>query len=128
MDNLTGVNPQGPTGTIIPETNSACNCNIFNSISSKSDISYRGSSWHGTAKNERENLGGNIIFENYERENKFEVEIVGRKNSVIWNHTYSNSIHVDLNHVDRNKLIPADLINIGSINDSSDICAIENIL
>ena len=38
------------------------------------------------------------FFKNTERENNSEVEKVGRKNSVIWDHKYSDSIHVDLNH------------------------------
>ena len=69
-----------------------------------------------------------IFFENTERENNFEVEKVGRKTSVIWNHKYSDSIHVDLNHTNSNKPIPENSTNIGSTNDSSDIFAMEKIL
>ena len=47
---------------------------------------------------ESENLGGNKFFEKTERENISEVEKVGRKNSVILNHKYSDLIHVDQNH------------------------------
>ena len=47
------------------------------------DLSYRGSTCHGTIESESENLIGNKFFENAERENNFEVEKVGHKNSVI---------------------------------------------
>ena len=66
-----------------------------------------------------ENLGGKTIFENAEHKMYFEVEIFGRKNSVVWNHKYSDSIHVDPNHVDSNQFITANLTNIISINDSA---------
>ena len=62
------------------------------------------------------------------RKNDFEVEKVGRKNSVIWNHKDSKSIHVDPNHTKSNQSIQDNLTNIVSISDSSDICAIEKIL
>ena len=65
---------------------------------------------------------------NSERGNNFEVEKVGRKNSVIWDHKDSDSIHVNPNHVKSNQLIPADSTNVVSINDLANICAIENIL
>ena len=55
-----------------------------------SDLAYRSLSWNGAEKSESENLGGNHIFENAERKNIFEVEKVGRKNSVIFNHKDSN--------------------------------------
>ena len=58
-----------------------------------------------------------------ERENNSEVEKVGRKNSVIWYHKYSNLIHVDPNHSDLTQPIPGELKNIRSINDSSYIHA-----
>ena len=67
----------------------------------------------------------------------FEVEKVGRKNSINWNHTdsivnwnrkYSDSIHVDPNHTNWNQPIPSDSTNIRSIHDSADIRAIEKIL
>ena len=63
-----------------------------------------------------DNLGGEKSFENADLESKLEVEKVGRKNSVIWNHKYSESIHVDPNHTDSNKPITDDSTNIGSIN------------
>ena len=47
-----------------------------------------------------DNLGGEKSFENADLESKLEVEKVGRKNSVIWNHKYSESIHVDPNHTE----------------------------
>ena len=72
-----------------------------------------GLSWHGVEKSESENLGGNNIFENAERKNNFEVEKVGRKNSVIWNHNYSNLIQIDTNHANSNQLIPENSTNIG---------------
>ena len=50
IDNCTGVNPQVPIGTIIPETNSANNFVIFDSVIRTSDIVYRVSSWHGAEK------------------------------------------------------------------------------
>ena len=58
----------------------------------------------------------------------FEVEKVGRKNSVIWNCNDSDSIHVDQNHTDSNKQFTSDYTYIGPIHDSSDISAIEKIL
>ena len=53
---------------------------------------------------------------------------IRRKNAVIWNHKDSDSIHVDPNHTILNQTIPDDSTNIGSINDSANICVIENIL
>ena len=100
-------------------------------------------------KFESENLRGNKSFEYAERKNISKVEKVGHRNSVILNHKYSDSIHLDPNHTDLilnlnhkysdsihvdtnqtdlNKPIPANLKNIGSIHDSDDICAIEKIL
>ena len=84
-------------------------------------------SWHGVPKSESENLGGNRIFENTVRENNFEVEEVGRENSVIWNTKYSDSINVDLNHTDLNLPIPDNLTKTGSIHDSHNIHEIEKI-
>ena len=83
IDNHTGMNPQRPIVTMVPESNSARNFYIFNSIKGALDISFRGLPWHIAAKSESENIGGNNIFENAERENNFEVEKVGHKNSVI---------------------------------------------
>ena len=82
------------------------------------------------SENTVENIRGKTNFKNAERENSFEVEKVGRKSSVNWNHTnsiiywkhkYSKSIHVDLNHTDLNQLNPANSINIRSIHDSDNI-------
>ena len=56
-----------------------------------------------------ENLRENNIFENDEHENNFEVEKVGRKNSVIWNHKHSDSVHVYPNHTSLNQPIPSNL-------------------
>ena len=72
-----------------------------------------------------------------ERKHNFKAEIVGRKNSVNWNHTelilncnQSNSdlIHVDPNHTDSNQTIQSDSTNIRSIHDSYNIFAMEKIL
>ena len=77
------------------------------------------------------------MFKNSERRNNFEVEKVGRNNSVNWNHTDlilnwnnkdSNSIRIDLNHKKCNQPIPANLINIKSIHDSDNMREIEKIL
>ena len=70
------------------------------------------------------------FFENTELENNFEVEKVGRKNSIILNHIglnniNNNSIHVDYNHADWNQLIPTNLIKI---NDSADVRALNQLL
>ena len=67
-----------------------------------------------------ENPRGNKNFKNDERKNNFEVEKVGRINSVNCNHTNSiihwnqkcsNAIHVDPNTTNLNQPIPDDLIN-----------------
>ena len=71
IDNSTGGNPHGPIGTITPETNSSSNCNTFDYIISNLYLTYRGFSWDGAVKSERENLGGNNMFENAEHENYF---------------------------------------------------------
>ena len=92
------MKPQEPILTTIPESNSASNCNIFKLVRRTLDLVYRGSQWHDTAKSESENLGGNKIFRNAERENNFKVEKVGHKSSVVWNHKYSESIHIYPNH------------------------------
>ena len=68
------------------------------------------------------------VYENAEHKNIFQAEKVGCKNSVIWNHKYSDLIHVDPNHTNLNQPIQSDLTNIGLINDSADICVIEKIL
>ena len=128
IDNLTGMKTQGHIGNMIPESNSASKCEIFKSTRRTYDISYRVFPYHGPEKSEIKILGGNKTFKNADHENNFEVEKVDRKNSIILNHKYSDSIHVDPNHTDSNQLIPDDLKNIGSINNSDDICAIEKII
>ena len=50
---------------------------------------------------------------------------LGAKQIVIWNHKDSDSIDINPNHNDLNKLIPADPKIIGSINYSANISAIE---
>ena len=57
-----------------------------------------------------------------------EVVKVGRKKYDIWNHNYSESIHVDTNHTDSNQPIPDNSKNIGSIHNLANICAIEKML
>ena len=79
---------------------------------------------------ESEDRDGDRTFKNTGLENNFEVEYFGRENSVVLNHVYSNHIntnsrHLDSNHLDLNQLIPTNLANIGSINDSSKVCAIQ---
>ena len=64
------------------------------------------------------------MFENAEHKNNFEVEKVGRKNSVNWSHKDSNLIHVDPNHAKSNTIIPENSTNLGRINYSADILAI----
>ena len=86
IDNITGMNPQGPIVTTIPVSNRSNNCDILYSVRNMEYISYRGSPWHGAAKIEGENLGGKNNSQNAEHENMFEVDRVGRKKSVIWNH------------------------------------------
>ena len=61
---------------------------------------------------ESENLRGNNIFENDERENNSEAEKAGSKNLVIWDHKDSDSIHANPNHTNSNQLILADSTNI----------------
>ena len=77
-------------------------------------------------KNIVENLRSNKIYKYAEHKNIFEVEKVGHKNSVDWNH--SNSIHIDQNHNGLIQPITHDSTNIGSIHDSAGIRAIGNIL
>ena len=59
------------------------NCIIF-------DLVRRGLQYHFKIKIEGENLVENLrdnnIFKNNDRENNYETEKVGRKNSVRWNH------------------------------------------
>ena len=46
----TGINPQRPIFTTIPNPNSTSNYDIIDSIIVMSDIAYRGLMWHGVAK------------------------------------------------------------------------------
>ena len=85
--------------TMIPEFNKSNNFSIFDLIIRTSDLSYRVSRWHGIVESESENIGGNKIFENAERKNNYSAEIFGRGKSSIWNHKYSNSIHVYPDHI-----------------------------
>ena len=52
IDCHTGMKPQGPIVTTIPESNRANNYVIFNSVSKTSDIYYRVFLWHDTIKSE----------------------------------------------------------------------------
>ena len=129
-DDKIGMNPSRTIRIPRPQITSTRkgSCDIFDLVSRTSDLSYMGFLWYGTDKIESKNLGGNTNFENAESENNFEAENVGHKNSVVWNHKDSDSIHVDPNHTYLNQPIPEDLINIRSIHHSTDICAIEKIL
>ena len=129
-----GVKPSRTIGNKIPQINRTKQeiFNIFNSIKDTFEPAYRSVSWHGTAKSEGEKHGGNRIFKNAELAHYFAVENVGSKNSVISNHVDSNHIstesnHVDLNNEKWNQLIPTNSINIGSINDSSNICELHRL-
>ena len=91
---------------------------------SSEDISDRNAPWHGASKSESENLGGNNGFENAERKNNFEVEKVGRKNSVILNHIDFNHINTNSdnsNHANLNQFIQDDST---TIHDSADSFAL----
>ena len=59
--------------TTMPETKSASNCAIFDTINRMLDIVFRVLLWHFAAKIESKNLGVNKMFEN------FEVEKLGTK-------------------------------------------------
>ena len=135
------MNPQGPISTTIPESKRANNFNIFESVSRASDISYRGFTWHGKMKSESENIVKNLkrrkMFKNTKRKNNSEVEKVGRKKYLIWNHTnlilnwnkkVSKMIHVDTNNTEPNQPITTDSTNTGSIHDSTNNSEIKNIL
>ena len=50
IDNRTGMKPQGPTVTTIPDSNRANNCSIFESVSIALDIVSRFSPWYVTMK------------------------------------------------------------------------------
>ena len=89
--------------------------------------------WHGAVISESDNSGGDRIFKNAGNENIFEVENVGRKNSEVQNHVDFNHIntdsnHANSNHADLNQLISAKLPIIEPNNDSSDFCALQEIL
>ena len=89
--------------------------------------------WHGASKSESENSGGNNGFKNADCKNNYEVEKVGRKNSVILNHVdfnhintnSNNSNHADSNHANLDQFIQADST---TIHDSADSCALNKIL
>ena len=69
-------------------------------------------------KSESENLRGNKKIKNSDRGNNFEVEKVGRKNSIIWNLKRSKSVRVDTNRTNLIKTLPENSTKIGSIPDS----------
>ena len=83
--NRTGMNPQRPIGNTITYSNISNNCNISDTVSSASSLSYRGLTWHRKMKIEgikpMENHKGIKKFKNDERENNFEVEKVGHESS-----------------------------------------------
>ena len=62
-----------------------------------SDFSDKSALRNGEEKSESENHGDNIIFENAERENSFEVEKVGREGFVILNQVNTNYISTNSN-------------------------------
>ena len=71
------MNPQVPIGTITSETNSASNCNKFDSIKGTLDIAYRSVLLHGAEKNKIENLGGNHISKMLNLEIMLKLKILG---------------------------------------------------
>ena len=77
INNRTGMDPQGPIVTMIPESNRAKNCNIFDLVRKTPYFAYRGLLWYGTMKSEIENLvenlGDNKFYKNAERKNKLGV-------------------------------------------------------
>ena len=84
-----------------------------------------------------ENSRENKKNRNAEQNEYFEVEEVGRKNSVNWNHSdsilnwnqrKSYSTHVDPSYNDSNQPIPDNSTKFGSIHDSDNIREIEMIL
>ena len=124
------MNPPRTIGSISPQVIGQGILYLFNAIRVTPDFSYRSVSWHGVAISESEKPEGDCIFKNARREKIFELEKVGHGSSVILNHidsnqTNTNSNHVDSNNTDSNQLIPADPTNIGSINDSADVRAIQ---
>ena len=104
--------------TTTPESKIKKNCDIFDWVIKMSDIAYRGLSWHGKMESESENiienLRGNNIFTNAERESNLKLKSRAQ-NFVNWNHTGSilnwnqkdsESIHVDPNATDLSQLNP----------------------
>ena len=89
--NQSGMKPQVPIVTTIPESSIEKNCNIFYSVRNTSDLVCRVLPWHVTIKSETvklvEHLMDNNIFKNTECKINSEVEKVGR--NVNWNHTDS---------------------------------------
>ena len=135
-DEKIGMNPSRAIRIPQPHITSTMlrNCNIFDSVS-------RGVTWHGTIKNESENLveniRGNNTIKNAEHKNNFEVKKVGHKQTVNWNKTesildlnqkYSDLINIDPNHTNSIQPMTENLTNIGSVHDSGNICAIKKIL
>ena len=60
IDNHTGINPQGPIMTTIPESTRSNHCKIFDSVIKTSDLAYRGFPWNGTTKTGSEKLAENL--------------------------------------------------------------------
>ena len=86
------------------------------------DFSDRSASWHGAEKKWMWKPWRQHHLKKTERENNFEVEKVGCKNSVNLNHVNSNHINtnpnpVNFKHTILNQLIPANSTNFGPIND-----------
>ena len=74
-DEKIGMNPLRTIGISHPQMTRTTlnNCDIFDLVRRQLGISYRGLVWHGKMKSESENLRGNKIFENAERQNNFKV-------------------------------------------------------
>ena len=53
IDNHTGMNPKESIMTIILDTHSAKNCNIFDTVGRTLNIAYRGYPWNGAEKRKR---------------------------------------------------------------------------
>ena len=86
VDEKIAMNPSRSTGSPRPQVTRTRmrNCNIFDLVS-------RVSTWNGTMKNDTGNLVKNLrdnkIFKNSEHKDNFNVEKLGHKNSINWNHT-----------------------------------------
>ena len=82
IDKHTGMKPQGPIATMIPESNREKICNIFDLVGKNLDLAYSGLPWHGKMKSESEklveDLRGNRNFKSAEPKNIFEVEKFGQ--------------------------------------------------